>query len=533
LWIKSKWEWVTTSLFFAPVLAVFFAILLGVVCTYIDTLLSQAEGIDPPVLWTTTISSAQSLLSTVAGATISFAGTAFSVSLLVIQLASTSYSPRVIHTLFRDPFSRRIVSLVVGTFSYCLVVMRSLGDSRSESVSGGGDGTVMIPNISVAVAFILGILSVLAVVAFIDHAAHTMDVSQLLEKITRDTLYHIQLTWEEDDGENDGDESDDGQELGVSSNASMTLKDLSKSDKEYSSDAPDDKKDSDVDINEDNPKKPKSKKGEEAEAEISDNSHVVRFRSSGWVQEIDYDFLQELVPEGGIMKVHTLAGRYAIPGTAVCSVSPKPNVDNWKEITGGDFIDKDTSESQLLEKFDGFVLDAFMVGLSRTIRCDATYGLRQLVDIILRALSPGVNDPTTAQDGIFHSTAVVTEFLHRKIPKSIRTNKRGGKLILNEQQDYDGIVRLAFEEARVCASSSPTVALYLLESLRLIRESLQAGGYPERAPEIERQARLIEECIRNNTSNINDDHDMIARARQDRFDTTSLKGYSKDASMFA
>jgi uncharacterized membrane protein len=214
-------------------------------------------------------------------------------------------------------------------------------------------------------------------------------------------------------------------------------------------------------------------------------------------------------------------------------VSPKPNVDNWKEITGGDFIDKDTSESELLEKFDGFVLDAFMVGLSRTIRCDATYGLRQLVDIILRALSPGVNDPTTAQDGIFHSTAVVTEFLHRKIPKSIRTNKRGGKLILNEQQDYDGIVRLAFEEARVCASSSPTVALYLLESLRLIRESLQAGGYPERAPEIERQARLIEECIRNNTSNINDDHDMIARARQDRFDTTSLKGYSKDASMFA
>lgn len=174
-----------------------------------------------------------------------------------------------------------------------------------------------------------------------------------------------------------------------------------------------------------------------------------------------------------------------------------------------------------------------MVGLSRTIRCDATYGLRQLVDIILRALSPGVNDPTTAQDGIFHVTAVVTEFLHRKVPQSIRTNSRGGKLVLNEQQDYDSIVRMAFDEARVCAASSPTVALYLLESLRLIRESLQAGGYPQRAPEIERQARLIEECIRNNSANINDDHDMIARARQDRFDTTSLVGYSKDASMFA
>ena len=174
-----------------------------------------------------------------------------------------------------------------------------------------------------------------------------------------------------------------------------------------------------------------------------------------------------------------------------------------------------------------------MVGLSRTIRCDATYGLRQLVDIILKALSPGINDPTTAQDGIFHVTAVVTEFCHRKLPEPVRTNSRGGKLVLNEQQDYDGIVRLAFDEARVCASSSPTVALYLLESLRLIRESLTAGGYPQRAPEIERQARLIEECIRNNSDNINDDHDMIARARQDRFDTSSLAGYSKDVSMFA
>ena len=292
-----------------------------------------------------------------AGATISFAGTAFSVSLLVIQLTSTTYSPRVVHTLFRDPFSRRIVALVVGTFSYCLVVMRSLGDS-SNGVASGREGP-MIPNLSVAVAFILGILSVLAVVAFIDHSAHTMDISKLLEKITRDTVHHIQLTWEDDNVENDRDDASANSEKDGSSDASLTLKDVSRenSDEEVP-DMPDESSGGDKKTNEDNPKKPKSKKGEEAQAEVSDNSHVVRFRSSGWVQEIDYAFLEDLIPEGGVMKIHTLAGRYAIPGTAVCSVSPKPTVGNWKEITGADLFDDEMSEDDLLEKFDGYVMDA-------------------------------------------------------------------------------------------------------------------------------------------------------------------------------
>ena len=42
---------------------------------------------------------------------------------------------------------------------------------------------------------------------------------------------------------------------------------------------------------------------------------------------------------------------------------------------------------------------------------DAGYGVRQLVDVALRALSPGINDPTTAQDAIFHLGAVLVHRL--------------------------------------------------------------------------------------------------------------------------
>lgn len=488
-----------------------FGIILGFACTYIDRALTE-RGTDPPVVWTTNISSAQSLLSTVAGATISFAGTAFSVSLLVIQLASSQYSPRVVHTLFKDPFNRWIIALVVGTFSYCLVVMRSLGDNQDNGDSLSSTSPAVVPTISVALAFFLGILSVLAIVAFIDHAANTMDISQLLERITRDTIWHIQQTWKLE--ENFSDEKRRERKRSSSFDGVVGNEKIQSS--------------------EDNPTKPQSEKGEEAAAELSEDSHVVRFRSSGWVQEIDCAMLLDLVPENGLMKVHTVEGRYAIPGTAVCSVSPKPSQQDWKRMLGANSWDENASEhddneweeddEKRMETYDDHVLDAIMIGPSRTMRCDATYGLRQLVDVILRALSPGVNDPTTAQDGIFHVTAVVAEFLRRQVPESIRRNRYDGRLVLNEQQDYDSIVRLAFDEIRVCASSSPTVALYLLESLRLIRESLQAGGYPDRAPEIERQARLIEEGIRNNSAIIREDYNMIVRARQDRFATDTVNG---------
>ena len=97
---------------------------------HVDTTLA-----DLPLGFTSTVESARTLLGVIAGATISFAGIAFSVSLLIIQLASSQYSPRVVHTLFRDPFNKRVMALVVGTFTYCVVVLRSV----RSALDPGGD----------------------------------------------------------------------------------------------------------------------------------------------------------------------------------------------------------------------------------------------------------------------------------------------------------------------------------------------------------------------------------------------------------
>ena len=505
LWFRNVYyEHFAHSLFFKPSLAVIVGIVSAALLLVLDKALlnDDNEGSGLPVVLTTTVESARAVLGTIAGATISFAGIAFSVSLLVIQLGSSQLSPRIITTLFTDDFNKNVMALVVGTFTYCLVVLRSV----RHALEGVDGDMAIVPNISVGVAVVLGILSILATVAFIDHAAHAMDVSQLLEKVTRQTIVQIRLLWVEAVPENSERNNitirvEFGQD-GEISTACMKCEDTDDS---------------------------SSSANSQQNADDGAICHVVRFRRSGWVQEVDLQGMLPLVPSNGKIQLHTIEGRYPIPGVAVCTISIPRNMydelNGQEEETDGEanMLSSSTPASHIvwLEKLEDNILNCLQIGNCRTMRLDPSYGLRELVDVTLRALSPGVNDPTTAQDGIFHAAAVVIEFLKRNPPPHRYMTPQGGVLILGEQQDHDGIVRLAYDEARKCAASSPTVCVYLMESLRLIRESLRAQGLEFRAPEIERQVRLIEEgCLR--TNQIKDDHLFITQARKDRFSDNDL-----------
>lgn len=53
-----------------------------------------------------------------------------------------------------------------------------------------------IPDLSVAVAVVLGIITILAIVAFIDHGAHSMDISNILHDVEREAVLQIRREWE-------------------------------------------------------------------------------------------------------------------------------------------------------------------------------------------------------------------------------------------------------------------------------------------------------------------------------------------------
>jgi uncharacterized membrane protein len=396
-------ERVRSSLFFVPMLFVLLGGAAGAAMVEIDSSLED-QATNLPFILTSTVGSAREVLSVVAAATITVAGVAFSISLLVIQQASSQYSPRVVHSLFRDPFNRRILGLALGTFTYSLMVLRAVRSSLDQN------GEPVIPNLSVALSVVLGVAALLGIIAFIDHNAHSMEVSQILHRVTRDTIERLDEEWSESDPPSDQPGNDP---RGV--------------------------------------------------------GHTVLLQESGWIQQVSRERLLALVPDGGTVRLETRAGRYAVAGTPLCTLWPAPE--------DPDQVAADSRTS-------------IAVGPARTMQQDPSYGIRQLADVALVALSPGVNDPTTAQDAIFHLTDVLRVVLARDAAREVECDDRGRRLIHAHRHTHTDLVRLAFDEIRRASSAHPAVCVYLLEALHLLAQSLPSGA-ESHGDELRRQAELV------------------------------------------
>ncbi len=406
-------ERIRSSLFFVPMLFVLVGIVLAEAAVTVDQAIGS-DGDALPLRLSSTVDGSREILGTVAGATITFAGIAFSIALLIVQMTSSQYSPRVVHGLFRDPFNKRVMGLAVGTFTYCLVVLRSV---RSALEEGGED---IVPHLSVALAVVLGIAAVLAIVGFIDHAAHRMDVSEILQHVTRDTLERADHHGDEHGGE-------------------------------HSSPPP-------------------------------GVGTTIRNRSDGWVQQIDHGALLAVLPPSGTVELHTAPGRYAVAGTTLATV--------WPRLDGGDDPDADDDAREAVDDMTARIGDAVSTGDTRTMQQDLSYGLRQVADVALRALSTGVNDPTTAQDAIFHAAAILRGLLASPAIRVV-DGDAGRRVLVPEAVRPDELVGLAFDEVRLAAATQPSVCIYLLEAIRLVLEAVDDLDVDDAVDALRTQANLI------------------------------------------
>jgi uncharacterized membrane protein len=397
-------ERIRGNLFFIPMLFVVGGAVLGLAGVRIDGAFGDG-GAQPFFVVESTVDSARAVLGAIAGATVTVAGIAFSIALLVFQLASSEYSPRVIDGLFRDEFNKLVMGLVVGTFTYCLVVLQAVRGPLDD------DGSARIPSMSVTVGVILGVLSVLAIVAFIDHNARMMNASQILHRITESTRARADRTWTSRTDE-------EGRPARIPVGAS-SAEEARASDPARGGDAPD------------------------------EPGHSIRLDRDGWIQAIDTDELLGVFAPGSTVRLETWVGRYSIETTDLCTVWPAPTEDRAEEIAAR-------------------ANRAVRIGTARTLTQDVPYGVRQLVDVSLRALSPSTNDPTTAQDAIFHLVAVLSHLFRSDPPQTDLHDDHGRHLIAPEAISHTELVDLAFDEIRVSAATHPTVCIYLLEALHLL-----------------------------------------------------------------
>jgi uncharacterized membrane protein len=184
---------------------------------------------------------------------------------------------------------------------------------------------------------------------------------------------------------------------------------------------------------------------------------VVRSPANGWVQQISRRAVIAAVPPGSVVRLETRVGAFLTAQTPIATIWPQPD----------EAVATRTAQT---------IVEAFVVGATRTMQQDIDFGLRQLNDIALRALSPAVNDPTTAIEVILWVGTVLRPLLVAELPaQSVRC--RGDRHLLNAWDlDHTEYLAHAFEQVRLYGAPHPQVVKALARSLRMLRVACVTRG---------------------------------------------------------
>ncbi len=112
------------------------------------------------------------------------------------------------------------------------------------------------------------------------------------------------------------------------------------------------------------------------------------------------------------------------------------------------------------------VAGAFSLGARQAATQDLEFAVRQLVEVAVRALSPGINDPFTAMAVLDRLGAALCEVAPRHMPGGAVV--RDGRVVMRRRRttDYDGLCDAMFHMIRqYAAAGSPAVLVRLLEAL--------------------------------------------------------------------
>ena len=135
---------------------------------------------------------------------------------------------------------------------------------------------------------------------------------------------------------------------------------------------------------------------------------------------------------------------------------------------------------------------AFDFGPARTLQQDLEFGALQIVDIALKAISPAVNDPSTAISCVDQLSRILIRFASRELPESVLYDPPGVVRVSIQWTDFDRMVDAAFEQIRLYSQTDMAVSLRLLRALGDI-----AVGTPDeqyRRTLVERGRRIVAGC---------------------------------------
>jgi uncharacterized membrane protein len=223
-----------------------------------------------------------------------------------------------------------------------------------------------------------------------------------------------------------------------------------------------------------------------------DAAAVIESTHLGYVQAIDTDTLMDTaINHDVIIRLERRPGHFIAEGTPIASVCP-PQHD---------------------EKFSRKINDCFLTGARRTPRQDVECAIQDLVEVAVRALSPGINDPHTTLTCIDYLGAAMIRLSQRALPSPIRQDDDGRVRVITSVTSFGDALDAAFDEIRQHAGASASVLIRLAETLLAISRKLRR---PADRDAVLRQAAMLERACEASLSEKYDRADVRQRLRKVR-----------------
>ncbi len=166
----------------------------------------------------------------------------------------------------------------------------------------------------------------------------------------------------------------------------------------------------------------------------------------------------------------------AIDNEGLVSLASEHDLILSLEHRPGQFIVKNTvivrayPASKVTDDLVGSIQDLFYFGPQRTMVQDAEFAIDQLVEIAVRALSPGINDPFTAMTCIDRLGAGLCHLASKEIPSAYRSDDQGNLRVIADQETVTGMVDAALNQIRQVSRTNAAVTIRLLETIAIIGE---------------------------------------------------------------
>tara|TARA_R110000737_G_scaffold8048_6_gene23542 strand:- start:24102 stop:25418 length:1317 start_codon:yes stop_codon:yes gene_type:complete len=378
-------EDIQSSFWFVPSLMMLFSLILAAGTIYIDvTHLLAGQGA-LAFLYANDVQAVRSLLATIAGAMITVTSIAFSITIVILTLASSQFGPRLMRNFMMDKGTQFVLGSFIATFLFCIAVFCAISFKEPYAFK---------PGITLAVAIAMTCFSVWILIYFIHHVAQSIQADVVIDGVYRELEKTIAKLFP-----NVSDE-DDRQEQAS------------------------------------------SLRGDKGACQLEVYSPF-----SGYLQFTDQECLLNLaVKSQCTIQLHYSAGDFIVQSATIATVY------------GNDTVQPDIGED---------IVKHTVQGAYRTPVQDPEFAVNQLVEIALRALSPGINDPYTAITCIDKLSAVLCNLMAKAFPNA-NVFVDGELRLICKELTFSDIATAAFDQIRQHCETNLAVTIKMLDVLHVL-----------------------------------------------------------------